>query len=168
MAGGQASRSSPSIGIHFRLNRMSCKEGRSARYGFRTCDLSPRRCVPAPKNSGETRPRTQLIYTRRSTAATNGATRFQLACSGAAPIYRRWKNWSQCCTRAKARWPFATPASLRNRRKRWLTSCCNLGATDSVLGKEFARSTIQLGRRDSKFRPNLFFKYHEHFTLQRH
>ena len=32
---------------------------------------------------------------------------------------RHWKSWSPCCIPVKARWPFAKPAFLRSRRKRW-------------------------------------------------
>ena len=52
-------------------------------------------------------------------AATSGATKFRSACSGAAPTCRHWKSWSPCCIPAKARWPFAKPASPQSRRKRW-------------------------------------------------
>jgi hypothetical protein len=59
--------------------------------------LSPRRPLPRVK-IWRTRVTTRPICTRRSIAATSGATKSRLASSGTAPIYRRWKGWSPCCT----------------------------------------------------------------------
>ena len=119
-----------------RLQRQTETHGRNVQGRDSAQRLRPRGCVqslrhlqqgqhlpvvqPAREDAWRNRATTRPICTRRSIAATNGATRFRSASSGAAPTCRHWKSWSPCCTPAKARWPFAANRHLRrSRRKRW-------------------------------------------------